>query len=284
MRGLLDAVLATWALVVAGDADCPTAAEVARRAQALGVDTTSVGAQEGRVDVQRLADQVVLRLTGPGGEVIAERPLPGNAACGDLAAAAAVVVASWEGELRASGALWLPERPPPPPPVTPRSRYGLGVAGLVVPGPWAPAGRLELERAPSLSGWVWRLGVQGVGPRRFALGLGEARWWRLGVGGAVGWRWGVRALAVEPELEAGVSRLALRGEGQPVDIASTAWDPYARWGARLGLRLRAFQPWVGVFLTAHPVRRTLSLRNSDAERELPTLEIFTGLGVTAWLP
>lgn len=156
---------------VDGGGDCPAADRVAERLDALLPQAAVEGGRD-RATLAQRSGELEVTLRGPRGDVLAQRRIPAKAPCGELAAAAAVMIAVWEAELHPGLTLRWPEGAgptapsssapvavpaPPAPPAPP-------VAPLVEP-PAAPPGpartlRYELALAALLS--VTEGGARGV--------------------------------------------------------------------------------------------------------------------------
>jgi hypothetical protein len=282
---------------VMGTATCPTPAAIERRLAELPARRAASGESPRTVWVDRDATgAVVLRLGGGGGQE--ERRLPGDLPCDELAAAAAVTVATWLLGSSAEGPVSAPPSQPPvlraqPPaptravdsPAVARGDLGVGASASFAPA-WAPG---ATARGSIASAGNVRWGVTAFAgweaPRRMALGEGRVRWWRasggLGLQRVVGGQGGV---GVQLHLEAAVAWIALAGEGFEENHHAGGLSPGATAGVRLVLagEGRHLAPWIDLTLAAWPLGQRAMAMPSGAQEIVPRLALALTVGV-AWL-
>lgn len=283
-------------VTVAGDAACPTAKDVSARVGQLLPTVETSSADQARVDDG--GNVVRLSLRRPDGSLIGTRELSRKSSCADLAAAAAVVLASWESDVHPEFRAWLPppravaapaevaaaSAAPKPHPTRSAFELGAALAGSVAPsgaGAGAAAGALIVAGAAPAGG---RFGV------RLALGAGTERELPLGTG-RVRWRHLVAALgpdarftiaatrfAVGLHAEALLALLSASGEGLTNDRSANSFDPGVGAGLRLLYRGRAIAPWLDLSAGGW-LRRQQALSSPDgASLSLPRLEVALALG------
>ncbi|HTA20756.1 MAG TPA: hypothetical protein VK989_15795, partial [Polyangia bacterium] len=185
---VLAAVEPASSVIVRGDTECPTAAELSAALVGL-VAPASPGGAPDVAELRGHGAEVIVQLANAQGDVIAEKPVPESGSCAERARTAAVIVAAWEAHLRGgmSGDLAVPpprESPPvvapvpgaPTPPVAPpplpavaapvaaapaspfKLEAGAGVFASFVSTQAAPAGLAEL--VVSRRGGRFSLGVE----------------------------------------------------------------------------------------------------------------------------
>jgi hypothetical protein len=257
-------------VTVEGDAVCPTAADVAARlATLLPARATDVAPDVARLELREGA--LLVTLTGADGTSIGERALDSGFPCGDLASAAAVVIATWESDVHPEFRLAAPPAvpPPPPPPAPPvvtaapppsppasTLDVGAGLLGSLAPGAGGVAPAVGAIVAGSWTPGGRRLGVRlalaGTIDRELPLGTGHVRWQRTDVAlgpqlrlASTGAPW-----AVDLHAEAMAGWLIASGNGFATDLQDGTLDPGLGAGARLNLGRGMFVPWLEASLAA----------------------------------
>jgi hypothetical protein len=263
--------------LVSGTGTCPAPADVQARLNLL----VGGGDRQGEsysAQLVREHDTITITLKDVNAQIIATRALSHKASCEDLVAAAAVIIATWEVELRGRGnlGLWQPVAPTlelPPTTTTPRWSIGGGfgyafASDASAPGLWLQVARRREERRLQ-----WHAGFAAHHAYRIALGQGDAQWSRIGafVGPALGTL--SQRYPGELALLAGASWLSMKGLGQVENDADFAVDPELRLLARMGIRIGSTVPWLAGMLAAHPLQRTLALDPGPIERSMPILEV-----------
>lgn len=289
MLFLCTAFASTWALAVSGSAGCPVPRDVAARALALGVPSQPRGAHEPTAVIDATSAGVRLQLRSPEGQVLAERILAPGPGCDDLAAAAAVIVGTWDAEVRGDSELALRDLAPPPPPPLPaleaKPVWTLAGAGLGASsnGRFGWGGQLEVGRAGADGGSQWTFALYASGPRALDLGAGEAVWQRSGASLGWGWMSHVGRWSADAQVAAGLSYLRLSGRNLPMNQSDSAWDPFAAVHVRAGPRWRRWQPYFAAGLMGYPVARSLRVDASDARSQLSHFEFLAGIGLRCHL-
>jgi hypothetical protein len=289
------------AVKVEGGGGCPSPADVAARLEPL-LPPGPAEAAPRRALMSRDGRDLRVELRDADGAVLAFRRL-GAAACGDLAAAAAVVIATWEVELRGRGVVGLwpdappPPPPPPPPPVVrapppappaPALEVALGGAALVAAGAsggLAPGLLLELRGARP-AGWLGgTVGLILEGDRSLPLEGGFVTWRRAVLLAGAFARRPIRSGVVGLEADAGAMAavLSLRGVGFTQDDTLAVMDAGATASGRLTLRILSLRPWVGAGVRVWPIAREAAVAGpsgaSAPGRNLPRGEVFVALGL-----
>lgn len=205
-------------VAISSEATCPSAEDVAARVSAL---LTARESSE-PPDLARIIERegaLVVTLARGDGTVIGERALDRGYPCADLAAAAAVIVASWESDVHPEFRLAAPEAggspaaiaapppsaappiPPPAPPPAPRSRPPVVIArpapaaarstfdvGAGVTGSLAPSGNGAAPALGALVSATWlpparrvgaRAALTAAAERELPLGTASVRWRRV---------------------------------------------------------------------------------------------------------
>ena len=264
-------------ITVEGNTNCPDPGDVAARLQAVAPASRIAGKallseSEGALRVQ---------LVRANGSVVGERLLDSRYPCGELADAAALVLASWQGEFDAAPvkapSLRAVEVKPPT-----RSNLGLQFGlGLVAAGP------RPLSAGGSLSVGVnkgaWGLGFQLIATdfhRQPIDGGGEISWNRSPVTLTARRRF-QSSTGLVLALDAGVAGAALfsRGQGPEVNLATASFD----FGPSVGGQLlynagQGLLPFLGIstVLWLQPREVKVSSINS---RFLPQVDSWFVLGL-----
>jgi hypothetical protein len=293
------ALLFDWApatpVAIGGDSACPTPAQVAAELRALGGRPVAPGEM---VRLDSDGDGLALTLRSPAGETVAQRRLArAGASCGDLAAAAAVVVASWLAEV--------PSTAPPLPPGTanrPASPNADGPAAAPSPmlaarapargvrydaaalfvasldPAFAAGGLVDVTLGPARSRWAAHLGLLGTTTRAQPIGTESADWTRAAL--FVGPRLRLARGAWLVDFDAGVALALLyaRGSGFATDRVSYNVDPGLSGGIRAGARLGPVAPFIGVGVAGWLRRQQLDV-DGGATASLPQWDLMLSAGV-----
>ena len=284
-------------VVVDGEETCPAPADVEARLDALIP----------RVDEREPQDRAVLERTDAGlridlrrddGERLAERLLPTTGSCGDLAAAAAVVIAAWElrlkPEIAARVNLPAPARPPAlvetttaASPARARIEARAGLLASLAGGDVAPGATIEASVTPAASRLGVTIALSGAAQRVLTLeqaGGGGARWTRGVLALGPQYRVDVPG-GLKIDLHAGGLLGFLRVEG--TSSGALTDNPPATWSARsdvavqlgAGAGVRAMRAWgavaawIGIRVLAWPGHQRLLVEgNPAASGELPRLD------------
>jgi hypothetical protein len=255
--------------------NCPASeavtAELGRIAAADEATTSNLG----RVDILETSRGMRVRLSRASGGTADERAIETSADCGERAIAAAVVIASWQTDLRSEVRLDLEARA--------RSWFlsagigGMGVASGVAT--WAGGAGLDLQMAHR-SGWGGRLAAWGTSYRAQALGTnsGQANWtrWGLGLGPVYELARGRWLLIAAAQLA--VARFVVRGEDLAITRQDTGVDVGARLGIEVGFRRGTFAPCAGIAVVGWPRSHRVKALGVDGEKTLPKLDVLLAAG------
>lgn len=295
---------------VEGSTSCPRPDEVAVQIDGL------LGAPLGHAppDLARLSRDgagIAIVLETAEGVVLGTRHLPGGFSCSDLAAAAAVALATWESDVHpeyaasalapsvvASGSVEAPFASA----TAARAAFsaGLGMSAGSAVDTGVAAG-VEFMAASWLRPGQWltslRMEVVAQSERRLPVGEGAAFWrrWSFGAGversftgpppgtsGATPGAW-LRWFAL-----ARVGWLNIRGDGFAVDRDAGVLDP----GVTVGLRAlasprRRWSPWLELAASAWPIRHDARVDPGQVTqvaptvvRHLPASEVFLRAGLS----
>jgi hypothetical protein len=307
--GLL--VAAAWslfatALEVGGDVTCPTPAEVATRLRPL-LAGDAFGQAGDRVRLDR--EQGVLRVSvvRADGRVRGVRNVDERHDCGELAEAAAVILASWQTQPdEAVSALERAATPAAqnvlndrasrrevrtrvPQRSGPRFEAGLGavvgfaggspVTGVGLEAAAGPAaGGLGLHLRAQVASWH-QLGLAGSSATDFQ--PADVRWRRLPLALGPGWRWFGETLALEIDLALAAAWLSVEGRGFMNNQRHDALDVGSMAGLRLGWlgAQRTWQPFVAATGAFWPRRTVAQEQSSQGSTALPRAELGVALGI-----
>ncbi len=274
--------------LVSGSGKCPAAADVQARLNLL-VSGGDQQAESYSAHLVRERDTITITLKDVDAQIIASRTLSQKASCEDLVAAAAVIIATWEVELRGRGnlSLWQPvvptltlAQPATTTTTTPRWSIGGGfgyafASDSPAPGLWLHAARRREQRRLQ-----WHAAFATNHAYRITLGQGDAEWSRIGafVGPALGTL--SKRYPGELALLAGASWLLMRGVDQVENKADFAVDPEVRLLVRIGVRLGNTVPWLAGMLVARPLQRTLALEPGTIDRKMSILEVGVIAGLS----
>jgi hypothetical protein len=285
-------------VTVAGDAACPTAKDVSARVGQLLPVVETAG-----VDLARVVDAgdvVRVSLRRPDGSLIGTRELSRRSSCADLAAAAAVVLASWESDVHPEFRASLPAPRPTPAPaevavvsaapkqqaVKPAFEVGAALTGSVAPsgaGAGVAAGALVVAGAAPAGGHVGARLALGAGTKReLPLGTGRVRWRHLvaALGPDARFRISSTRFAVGLHAEALLAWLSATGDGLTNDRSASSFDPGVGAGFRFLHEGHTVAPWLDLSVGGW-LRRQQALASPDgAAVSLPRVEVALALGVS----
>ena len=282
-------------LLISGDSQCPTTAEVWRRLEPLlPVKPDSAGPD--RLEIRAATDGLPrVTLETAEGLPLAERTVPFSTSCDRLADTIAALVASWETELHPA---WEPatattphaaERPPEavavplvpnrPPNVLSVSPM-VGSLGSSAAGLFAPGFLIGASVARVSSRWSGRVALMGFSPRTLPLGPGQVSWQRLTFSMAVA-RTLQSSRPLGLDLQGGVLGGLVRvdGTGFTENSAVTRLDVGVSAGLRAVWRSNHVQPWIGADLDLWPRAEEARVQALLVDRALPHLEPRVGIGV-----
>jgi hypothetical protein len=283
-------VLLLWAMqpavIVQGGARCPYPDEVAHR---LGELMAAVpdGSEQDRAEVSDVTGALRIELVRPDGVRIAERELARDTPCTDLAAAAAVVIATWEAQLRPQRvrpvnlAAEAGDEGPPRAVTYDVGLSGLGslaggqaATGLVADGAWAPP--------------TWEIGLHatlGFTTTRFTsvpAAVGTVGYWRSSV--AVGPRYRIAGGLARADVHVGLlaGLLSMRAHGLTVNSGTTVGRLGAEAGFRIGPAWEDLVPWLGVGAQYWPghERMVVDINGMTEQHDVPGFDLRLTLGVS----
>ena len=271
------------AVEVESGSTCPQAKEVAQKVAALLPAASRTAPDRARID--RAGDRLQLELRRADGTPVAWRRLDANAACEELAEAAAVMIATWETELEAGRPLPPPDfdRDAPPlvieAPPTPRGRMrwelGVGFAASVGNGSLLPGVTIESILAPH-GRWAARLAMIATESQEQPFGMGTARWNRLtfeaGVSGRV-WLCDLHA-----ELVGAMAHM--EGVGYSTNHDEYGFDPGFGAGVRLALRPAPLIPWLGASAVGWLHHEEMQVLGVPGRVALPSFDVILGAGIS----
>ena len=290
MNELAAAVVWAAQVIVQGSSDCPTPGEVATRVEAL---VPPAGRPVGVAELSSAGPDLRLVLRDGAGALAGERRLPrADLGCGELATAAATVIATWASDVH-------PEFAPPAAAAATvsaaaaarASRSNLGfTAALGLLGSLAPEG--------DDAGWAAGAVVAGAvhrGPLggRLALAFQTERSFPVGTGRALTRRWvaslgpvhrldeGTGPVRVEVGAAAVASWLTVRGTGFARDLSEDGEaDLGAAGSVAVALRRKGpFTPFAELGGTWWARPRSAVDLATGARRALPRLEASLTLGI-----
>jgi hypothetical protein len=286
---------------VEGRATCPPPADVQRRLADLMANIPDDVPQD-RAVIERMPDGLHIDLRRDDGSRIAERVLTSAGSCSDLASASAVIVATWEAQLRgerlarieldrasARGGV-LTTAPAPQ-----TGRGSTFEAGLGAVGSLAFGDAVE----PALGGLVfgtWSPKPTGLGVSLIA-SAATARSSTLPTSGTemvtASWTRAFAALGPFYRFLAGPARLEanagvvggalfVSAAGVPNTRSNQSADVGATLGVRLSTRWAPMAPWLGVQGLFWPSRDRFGVTDEGMERlrEVPRLEAWLAVGVS----
>jgi len=313
--------LVTWLVAMnpvvrfTGDAGCPTAAEVDARLSTL-LPTASPCGERDLAALEESGSRLRVTVRRPDGRTLGERELDRGHSCADLAAAVALVIATWESDVHPEFALALPamEEPARRSPVAPvapvaevkaerraapvavrpeataRAAFDLGAALVASAAPHTLDGSFQSDlvaAAALAAGWVHdgrglgvRLALGIAADRIVPLGPGEAHWRRATVAFGPQYRlfaFGTTLLDLHGELTA--AGLNVRGERFATNDDGWSFDLGVGAGARLWMGAGAWRPWVDLSVAVWPTEHVVYAAPSREGVSLPAVEISLALGM-----
>ena len=289
MGGVLLGLGLLATLRVTAEGACPTAAAVEAQLQPLLPQLQDVPLA--RAHLEPLDELLRVEVRSDNGALLTVRDLQRAAPCADLAAAAAVVIASALLSAPRPPQLSqlpqlplkpdLPPRPPRPPRPPPQLDAGLALTVAAAGAGLAVGGALVLHAAPAGRSFGVRLGLAATALRREALGDASAAWTRAQL--ELGPRYRVRPgrFVVDLHAHATAALVYVAGEGFAADYASLGWDAGLGAGMRIGLPLRWAMPWLGVAATGYLRPQQLLVVGQSESGALPRFDAVLALGISA---
>lgn len=284
---------------IAGDSACPTPMEVQARLADLADERHSERAStHHRVYLTSTEQSVHIELLDGEGALLAERRLDRTGTCGDIALAAAVVLAAWEAKLdpgvtRMAAPLASPSADAEPavtglrlaPPTPPSLRFdaGLGLLGALAGNAPAYGATLVARLFPTRT-WLGvgaALSVTSTRRQTIAEPPSSVEWMRGALALGPTYRFGGTGSGLDLHASAVLALLHTRGSGLP----KTDSDTSVQLGLAAGLRgLWVWQNaagWLGVDVSVYPGDDRLTVENHDGDvGRLPKLEVALAFGVS----
>jgi hypothetical protein len=287
------------AIPIAGDVTCPTPAEIARRLDEIVPPASSGAGNGGSVRVARDGGRFRLELLRSDGRAADTREIDAGGSCGDLARAAAVVIATWQGDLDPDAT---PRVELPPAPVTaPRPAATAAIAASPAPAreTMRPSLTLGVGLLASFTGGTVAPGAEvrsafalGRSPLALAAALGATAARETDVGTlSDAARWTRAWLAVGPEVHSrGRTVLSARAEAlgglllvSGVGLPRT--DSDTTFLAGVGARVGAARPvgnaraWLDAGAHYWPGRQRLLVTGVTDQGRLANLEVLVAAGI-----
>jgi hypothetical protein len=309
MTILIMPLLLGAAVDVHASTNCPSRDDVASelaRVTGGAPDPPASESHENRLSAEFgwVGEGLSIVLRSPQGVTMAERTLAREGSCSDLAVGAAVVIAAWQGEMRADLGPELPASAG-----LPRPRQGLPAASVSKfgPGPRSPPAQtrswlwefgaailasreddfghgvaVDAQLGPSRSGLAGRMGILASTGHALALGPspGRSLWSRAALDLGLRKRawFGDGALDGHVDLEAGLIRI--EGTGYSTNYVRTGFDLGLGAGIRGAWALGRLAPFVELDGSVWPGRKAVAVAGIDTEGTLPRFELRAAAGVS----
>ncbi|HEV3063534.1 MAG TPA: hypothetical protein VGY48_35160 [Vicinamibacterales bacterium] len=281
------AALPAAPVTVEGDAICPGPVLVAARvATLLPGDAPVSSPPVARVD--RAGRDVRVRLADPGGAIVAERILPADGDCGELADMVAVTITTWMTELRPE---WLPAPRLPPvaimvSPPAPTARLtgegGVGAGVSVGEGGVAEAASLLLSLHGRSSGLGAMTRATGTTGRDVSVGAHTATWrrWEIAVGPSYQSP-PIGALRLTGSLGFAAGWLSASGQDFPTNRTASRFSPGAAALIRVARARGLWSPWFALGVSVAFFEQSLTVGGSADRRALRavTLDALVGISI-----
>jgi hypothetical protein len=274
---LLASVLWVSALsiTVEGATSCPEPGEVAARLQVVA----PAGKLPGRALLSVAEGALRVQLMRANGTIVGERLLDARYPCAELADAAALVLASWQGEFEAAPVVApsVEVRPDEVPRREPWLEIG---AGLVAAGPRPLSAGGSLSLGLSRGAWGLTFQLMAVDFHRQPIGPGEISWNRSPAALTVRRRF-QSSSGLVLGLHGGVAAAALFSRSQGLELSHTA--RVLDYGPTVGAQLlfdagSHLLPFLGISSAAWLQRRVIHVTSTDT-RILPQVDSWFVLGL-----
>lgn len=290
--------------------DCPSqgdvAAELARLAPPARGSSPQVQAQ-GRpqlsAELRWVGESLSIALTTAEGTLVAERTLARSGSCLDMAAASAVVITAWEGEMRGDLGPELPassegEGPRnvslPEPAIaaqakpfasTPRHARPWEIGASVLAShesDLAPGLMIDAEVGRPQSGLAARLGLVATGAHTLALGPnpGQSRWSRAALSLGASSRIWLGNSAFDGHVDGSVAMIRLAGAGFGANFSQTGFDLGFGAGIRWAWATSRLAPFVGLHGGVWPSQTFVTAVGTNAQVRLPLFELRAAAGLS----
>lgn len=281
-------VLLLWAMqpavVVGGGARCPSPDEVGRRLGEIMAAVTD-GTDQDRAVLSEIGGALHIELVRPDGGPISQRDLARVGGCGDLASAAAVVIATWEAQLRPQRLRPVRLRADDERRAAPRSAtYDAGASGLasLAGGQSAPGLLVDGTWAPSGSSLGLRAAVAAATTRSSSVAVGTVGYWRSSL--AVGPRYRLSNRLVRADLHAAllVGWLHMESNGLTVNRTDSDGELGAEAGIRIGAAWEEIVPWLGFGAQYWPGHdhMIVAINGQPDQHDVPSFDLRLTLGLS----
>jgi hypothetical protein len=288
--------------------DCPSRADVAAELARLGSAPPGSSAEQQNgpllsAEIRWVGDGLSIALRTPQGTLAAQRTLARSGSCLDLAAASAVVIAAWQGEMRGDLGPELPAtqqraaaRPAPLPEPSISTAASVGSVPERARRPWevgvGVVGSRESDFAPGLaidaevgrpqSRLAGRLGLVATGAHALPVGPvpGQSLWSRAAVDLGARERLWLGDSALDGHVAVAIALIRLEGAGFGANYTQTGFDFGVGAGIRWAWATPRLAPFVGLDALAWPSQKSVTVAGSDAEARLPRFELLGAAGIS----
>jgi hypothetical protein len=264
------------AVPVTGGSTCPRPEEVSAELARILPSSGPTAGPSARLE--QSGSGLRIELFDAAGALVGKRVLEGSARCADLAAASAVVIATWVAGLAPTAPPVEPPAAPPPSalPAPERLPYSfeLGVGAL---GSYSNGFGLGVEicaaLTPESGAYGAQVSVAALGAHDLSLGAGTATWQRFALGLGAHRRFRPGSWKIDVKADAVGALLAVAGDENNPEASSTRFGP----GLSVGARATA-EPglWFGAFATGWLKGEEVAW---GAHPKLPQFEVFLAAGV-----
>lgn len=288
--GLLLLAAMQPAVIAEGQGACPAAAQVQQRLADL-MAAVPDDVEQDRARLATVGDGLEIHLVREDGTTIARRLIPGRGqgSCADLASATAVVIATWEAQLRPqrlrrevlpTGTAAASVRQPAAAPAGQGTRFdvGVGAAGVLAGGRLVPGGVLTASVGGGLGAWA-ALSAAAQREDFVADTGGTTKWTRIAL--TLGPRLRlVRGRAIfDGYAGAAGGLLLVSASGLQRNASQQSFEVGVAGGVRL-LLAQSIGPWVALDVHGWPRRDYLAVEGITGRLELPQVEVRLAVGVS----
>lgn len=290
------AVLALGALPVRVEAPaCPSAADIEQSLSTM-LPSVATDAERDVAHLTPLPKGLEIELVNAEGAVLATRRLEQDGTCTEMAALAAVIIASWESDVHPEFARLSPSsvslvaaRPsasPSPPSARPQGGYDLAAGGVVsVADALAVGAALAATWIPRAAGLGARLFAEGETARTAELAQRQARWQRWTGSVELDWRVIMARSALDFHGGLALGWLSASGVSFDVNQSARALSPGVAVGARWALwSSYGIAGFVDVSAFYWLRTQTLSSASDGAEWNIPRFQGLASLGLAVGKP
>jgi hypothetical protein len=245
-------------------------------------------ASELRATIHAAGPDVHVRLFDETGALIAERGLPAEGTCRERADVLAVLLASWQAQVRSGAPPDLKLSAPPPPPVRRAPPWDIGIGVMVsLPGKATPGATLQVTvpvpfMSAAVPGFALHTSAGGSAARTVPIASGRAVWRRLAVTAGPSYTLPVSGFEITGSVDLAVSWF--RAEGSSFMVNKRAGS--VGLGAAALLRFTrsrpsdAWAPWIAVGSVVSGSRQRLVVKDSPGAVALPRVDFHGILGLS----